>query len=989
MDEKNSKNPFLALSVATVLFASLGVIVYTQAPFKKTRPAVQEMAEPAEKIRARLWQDPFQAVLDGVKAAEAKGTAAAPRKSRKAGPGATAAGLDLTAPPQPQALAGKIKDLRDEIQDKFKRKKTVFVLSVMVPGGPYDDNREFRTRTRYAVLAGLNVLGFYPDDPTHIDYLPLRSPGADNQPVNPPLSLVNIIPYEWLVSNNHQQQILLLWLNEDSCKKTPLSKLENLRNALQLSAKFFKVIGPATSTNLLDMIEEGKETDLAIYSATATADDEILLEEAEADLGSKVDPVKFLGKIQRTILTDRVLAQELMRELRRRQVFFGGRKPAHLALVAEWDTVYGRSLGKIFGDELKIDTKGDIPWVHRFSYLRGIDGKLPGESNGDARDKKKDDAGNKEERDVKKLEEAEGKGQYDYLRRLAERIGRLDDELARRGEGPIKAIGVLGSDFYDKFLVLQALGQRFPDRLFFTTDLDARYLHPANLEWTRNLVVASSFGLQLHEDLQGDVPPFRDSYQTSIFWATLRAFYPLGGQALKPAMVLKMKDENQPVPLIFEIGRHNAIDLTVAANPAAASVPLNRIPSLQSFPDIGWPRFVAILAMLSVLALLFWLGCCWDLRKTTLKASLRAFGKKFFPYAVAVAAASLIIVLFNWLISADPSEEPVYFTEGVSIWPTALIRFSALVLSWLLIRQAHKSLRQNAAEINQAFSLDDSSTTDARDVSVNGVWQKYLALGKGKKRYLIIFLIVLGYFLLSFLIIKTFGWPTSPVRGDKSWKIDRGILLLTIFSFLCLTFYVLDAIMLCQRFIAQFYGKAPQWHADSLDHFLLEWSKEEEPSKWMGNRAKEALSNWMLIHLVARRTEAVGKLIFFPFIVWFLVFISRNYYFDNWRTPLGLAIVISMSAVLAWACAVYLRRSAEKLRGQVAGSLAQQMMGAYASEPPNENDGKRLKYVLDAVKDIKTGAFASYLQQPALQSLLVPLGGVSVTKLLEVLTKLG
>jgi hypothetical protein len=71
MDEKNGKNPLLALTVATVLFAALGVIVYTPAPYKGTRPSVPEILQPSAKVRARLWQDPFQAVLDQEKANKA------------------------------------------------------------------------------------------------------------------------------------------------------------------------------------------------------------------------------------------------------------------------------------------------------------------------------------------------------------------------------------------------------------------------------------------------------------------------------------------------------------------------------------------------------------------------------------------------------------------------------------------------------------------------------------------------------------------------------------------------------------------------------------------------------------------------------------------------------------------------------------------------------------------------------------------------------
>ena len=83
----------------------------------------------------------------------------------------------------------------------------------------------------------------------------------------------------------------------------------------------------------------------------------------------------------------------------------------------------------------------------------------------------------------------------------------------------IEAIGVLGFDLYDKLLVLQALRPLLPDAWFFTTDLDALLLHPTAQNVTRNLLVASGFGLQLRPDVQGATPPFRNNYQTGEYLA--------------------------------------------------------------------------------------------------------------------------------------------------------------------------------------------------------------------------------------------------------------------------------------------------------------------------------------------------------------------------------------------------------------------------------------------------------------------------------------
>lgn len=134
-------------------------------------------------------------------------------------------------------------------------------------------------------------------------------------------------------------------------------------------------------------------------------------------------------------------------------------------------------------------------WIMRFSYLRGLDGRLPNrrstkEAKAPEDESKALTSGEQPSAAVDnsyKLESAEGQSQFDYLRRLAEVIHQRDTELQRTGEGRIAAIGVLGSDVYDKLLILQALRPDFPDALFFTTDLDELLLPQEKKSGTREI----------------------------------------------------------------------------------------------------------------------------------------------------------------------------------------------------------------------------------------------------------------------------------------------------------------------------------------------------------------------------------------------------------------------------------------------------------------------------------------------------------------------
>ena len=63
MGEEKYKDPFMAVSAIVIALVAMGVVIFTKVPLKGLRP-VTELREPSEQVRARLWQDPFTAVLD-------------------------------------------------------------------------------------------------------------------------------------------------------------------------------------------------------------------------------------------------------------------------------------------------------------------------------------------------------------------------------------------------------------------------------------------------------------------------------------------------------------------------------------------------------------------------------------------------------------------------------------------------------------------------------------------------------------------------------------------------------------------------------------------------------------------------------------------------------------------------------------------------------------------------------------------------------------
>lgn len=990
MDLENGRSPLLAISTLVVLFTALGVMVYTQVPLKGIRPSVPKISEPSQRVRARLWEDPFLAVMTHVKA---KGRAQP----------APAGRIFLMEPGK--EICGP---LVEEINARLEKGK-VTILGVMVFGGPYEADMEYRLRQRYAVLSALGNIGFTPEDSEHIGFLRVFQ-NEKAERLAPQLSLFTLMPFEWLVSDTGSESVLLLWINEYAFYPKPLFSLDSLITSLRPKditenkdkRLSFKIVGPGGSTMLLAMIKEKTELDnhegeaaaaidrlyyseqlskLKIFSHSATAEDQVLLQEVpNKNAGFQPQSIKerfITGKItiefSRTISSDDSLCNMLLEELKLR----GVGPDDYIVLLAEWDTFYGRKFPETFRKARKeMDGKAKLL---RYSYLRGIDGKLPGEADLNAGKDRQNGGDRKQKEDRPKGEQPEGKNQYDYLRRLAEAICGFERHLILNEGNEIKAIGVLGSDFHDKYLVLQALGQRFPEKIFFTNDLDARLLHPANIQWTRNLLVASGFGLQLRQDIQGETPPFRDSYQTSVFLATLGAF-----DHLKP--LLKHNEPwDPPAPRIFEIGRHHAIDLTSSKE---KYTPVNQALPTANYPRLNLTWLIWLLLLFIALAALLLLARAMTKTDLTdlVKAGWQFIKKQKIPLLLVLGSllGLTLLILFLFMGLQNPTEEHFSLIEGISVWPAEIIRLIALGCSLFFFGIAWFHLKQNQEQLTQEFQFagkkeEPQSVDQAGFVNMDSAWEDYVARGGWWRRFSRFFPVMFIYFIFCNVIVRTFGVPSRPLRGDITGKLDLIILFCTIFSFLFLTFFVLDATVTCRSFVTRFLGKEAKWSPESLEAFKGKIATAEY---------EEGLSEWMLIRLIASNTAVVGKLIFFPFIVWFILFLARLSYFDKWTTPIGLSIVISMIALLTWGCAVMLRRSAEKLRTDVSDRLSKKLIQAQWKKPLDKEPVERLKYVLEEVKSAHTGAFAPYLQQPVLQALLVPFGGVGLVQLFELLSNL-
>ncbi len=722
----------------------------------------------------------------------------------------------------------------------------------------------------------------------------------------------------------------------------------------------------------------------------------------------------------------------LVEELERRQVRLGWDA---VILIGEWDSFYGRALPIEFraaacakvatfpeADLRQIQVPVDIKkWcstvshaidlqiqrpadyesltlnVFRYSYLSGLDGEVPGDDAARAARAAKAVTGNQSSDATR--DRPEGTSQIDYVRALVARI-------YEEGEGA-RAIGILGTDPYDALLIIKALRPAFPHAIFFTVDLDARHLHSSEYKSTRNMVIASPFGLQLEGGLQRDVPPFRSSYQTSAYLAALQAvqFVACGAVGHQPSTTgpcttgyhvdLTPEDRIYDAgshPRIFEVSRDGAVDLSPVDKEGLRTVhPLRQdlahtdeLGALKQ--GIGFDNAAVAAALVIALLAATVIAWCnqrlwpWVLRHPRLLTVTALIGMASFAAFVAFGGAEA-------LLANHDEGEPFSLTAGVSVWPSEFLRLFVVMLSLVLLGKGLRDLAKNSDAISEDFLFQDESGrcrlsprtfwTNLQRVyhpaatrtatTVDQAWSWYREAGIPSQRVM--------RTILLFLVYLSIMWPLQhwvlneemihPCRGRLSCGIDWILALSSACFVVLLNLAVFDAVMLCRRWIGWLTASTGGWSDQVQEEYLREYG--------LGQAQKaefEKLKYLAVVDLIAQRTAVVNRLIRYPFLALLIMIAARNDYFDIWNYPLLLILSWSLNVVLALMGAYLLYQSASKAKAAMLAGLSRQMVQALGTGKDHDVRVKQIQYVIDEVEENEQGAFVPLYQQPVIESSL-------------------
>ncbi|MCW8936226.1 MAG: hypothetical protein OQK98_16050 [Gammaproteobacteria bacterium] len=1100
MGDNKSSGQFQFPGGIAVILLALGVFIIADNPFQPSRPDVpNKPLNSTENVRARLWQDPFEAV-EHYKNAPQHNSATD--------------GFD--------ELISQLQQNKNHDKQNVSYSYDLHVIAVMVTGGPYAENKETRIRSRYAVSTGLLSAGYIPFDSEHISYVEsTKFTDEYNWPGIIPHELFNLADSE---KNSGEQRFsanaLVLWLDDGAISRNkPLNMLAELKdlfilNQQQIDNKDnklkikFDIIGPAGSTTLTKMYRNincntpdnncnlpldkyGDENNkIRVFSPRATLDDEAIRQTLNTTANNQKNKpeikLNFPG-LHRTIATDSMLVDNLLCEMLRRGInpfhekkfveTYNNDNPLkigntkctnyslkslnkmgkkdYVVLIGEWDTSYSRNFKTLFKEKIStvvkkanepsntenIDinkaieyTTQNIDWLYSFFYLRGLDGEISKNNNSDdTKTKSKSSSDSKNSK--KSFRRAAGANQFDYLRRLGVQISDLEKKYIDKGT--IRAIGIVGSDTYDKLLILQALRYRFPDVLFFTTDLDARMLHQDENKYTRNLVVASAFGLTPeNKNHHYHGLAFRDSYQTALYNSIQQSLNSpmddLYSKCTKFYNTENSRDCVSPVK-IFEIGNNTAVDYSHENNT------YDRFPEkILESGDINNKVTLYISIFISLFVLLF---------------LLTSNVTRIYTSVIFFIIAYVSIWLYTYDLSANKEFHAIF--TGTSVWPAYIIRMVASITAIILIIYAIINLKTNTIDIitdNElstkhcirfidtlreviiqpgtnffkkivlqiiaalkwlfCYNYYDTKTSKSKinpgyftcifisswgckdkkhdEKHLSDLFYQYLYLSKPVPRFIRVFFISVFYFIVTYTIIFSFpSTPVTPFVGEVNANTSFKILLSVLVPYVLLIFLISDITRLNARFVFLMTKYNIIWPENILDRYCKKYGL-----------SKEISTEKLKIDLVVKRSKVVDKLICFPFIILTLMILSRSSVFDRWHTSPQLAFVILLGLIIALSSAIRLRNSAKMIRYYALKNLNDIYKTLlYKEANPdkflnnkttlcNSRMSESVKNLIEEIRNIKTGPFTPLAQHPIISAIALPFGGVGGLYIIDALSKI-
>jgi hypothetical protein len=325
-----------------------------------------------------------------------------------------------------------------------------------------------------------------------------------------------------------------------------------------------------------------------------------------------------------------------------------------------------------------------------------------------------------------------------------------------------------------------------------------------------------------------------------------------------------------------------------------------------------------------------------------------------------------------------PDGELFSLTSGVSAWPAEILRLLVFACATGLSFGLYLRMRETFLSLTRRYRLtfqEGGSLPSGNQVSARSLWHHYWKQGVHWRRLKRIALVLPAYFLLLVATTKMLDQsPFNMVRGPAASWWNSFVLLGAALAFIVLAFLTIDAARLCRRFILDLSRKSTDYPQPTLRHF----------ARQRGSVAQTYLDEWIDLHLIGELTERVGRLVYYPAGLLFVLLIARNSWWDCWSWPVALIVIFVLNFGLAIASLIILQFAARRAKRAAEESLTRKLKEARAqtAPTPQANDASQAEELLEEIRGLRRGAFVPFWENPVVSAIFVPSGGMTVLQML-------
>jgi hypothetical protein len=303
--------------------------------------------------------------------------------------------------------------------------------------------------------------------------------------------------------------------------------------------------------------------------------------------------------------------------------------------------------------------------------------------------------------------------------------------------------------------------------------------------------------------------------------------------------------------------------------------------------------------------------------------------------------------------------------DAVESWlePGSRARCDQTLRGWLVEPTARKRLWRavNVLSLNAWMEAPPRKDPSA-------LWEEYRQHGATRDRILRSAALGVLYFAAGSVVFLLLGSTGSPCRGASVCALDGFVLGVSVLLMIFFLFLVVDATRLCLTWINKVQQPDVRWTGDTVQ----EWSRALD-------LPPDQASDCLKVRLIGERTAVVGRLLYYPLVVFLLMLLARSSYFDDWSFPLALAIVMGTNFAIAIGAAVKLNLAARQARHEIVADLRKKGHALKRDLPQPVATPEGIERLIGDLEQLKLGAYQAPWEQPFVRATIVVLSALLLT----------